>query len=211
MAKKIAGTYRIAMLLGVLAVMMLVPASTAFGQGPGTVGVLVEFPGGDIRPFCVQVDTPADKVAPLLATGLDVATYDFGTLGVAVCAIEGVGCPATSADCLACECTFLPSDPCFFWLCFRWNKADGVWDFTYDPTAQDGDVIAWVWGETDTATLDPIDAPSLEDVTLAEVCEMQRSREFVPEPGTILLLGSGLASLAGYAGLKLTASKDEVA
>ncbi|HUW14200.1 MAG TPA: PEP-CTERM sorting domain-containing protein [Anaerolineae bacterium] len=36
-------------------------------------------------------------------------------------------------------------------------------------------------------------------LTLAEVCEA----EFVPEPGTIALLGSGLAGLAGYATLRL--------
>ena len=34
--------------------------------------------------------------------------------------------------------------------------------------------------------------------TVAEVCEA----EFVPEPGTLMLLGSGLAGLAGYAGLR---------
>jgi hypothetical protein len=36
-------------------------------------------------------------------------------------------------------------------------------------------------------------------VVLAEDCS---AYEFVPEPGTILLLGSGLLSLAGYAGLR---------
>jgi hypothetical protein len=33
---------------------------------------------------------------------------------------------------------------------------------------------------------------------LAETCE----EEFVPEPGSMILLGSGLAGLAGYASLR---------
>jgi hypothetical protein len=45
----------------------------------------------------------------------------------------------------------------------------------------------------------PIVAPDVFGVLCLDPCEV----EFVPEPGSILLLGSGLAGLAGYAALRL--------
>jgi hypothetical protein len=195
-------TYRIVMSLAVVGVMMLLTAGTAFGQGPGTVGVLVEFPGGQIRTFCVQVETPTNNVTPLLASGLDVATYDWG-FGDTVCGLEGLGCPGTAADCF-CECP-LGGEECFYWIYFR--QTESGWEAPIDLTVQDGDIIAWVWGEVDTETYEPVDWPSIEDVTLEDICAPQLEPEFVPEPGTVLLMGSGLASLAGYAGLKLRASR----
>jgi hypothetical protein len=41
---------------------------------------------------------------------------------------------------------------------------------------------------------------SCAEVLFAEVCEVEE--EFVPEPGTVALLASGLAGLAGYATLR---------
>lgn len=185
-------------LVAVLATIVLLPASTAFSQGTGTVGVLVEFPGADMRAFCVDVETPSDNVTTLLATGLDVVTKDWGW-GITVCAIEDIGCfPPDECWCDVCSWTF-----------FRWNQTENAWDFPMDLTVDDGDVTAWVWTDFDPETFMPNNWPSLKDVTLDQVCAIQAEREFVPEPATVLLLGSGLASLAGYAGLRIRASRTE--
>ena len=57
------------------------------------------------------------------------------------------------------------------------------------PYAEHGEWIFRIWqnGDADEVSF-----------RFAEVCEV----EFVPEPGSILLLGSGLAGLAGYATLR---------
>ena len=62
-------------------------------------------------------------------------------------------------------------------------------------TPEYGNLVLRFWWETQPPN--PYDAELT--VLFAEVCP---AAEFVPEPGSILLLGSGLAGLAGYAGLR---------
>jgi len=58
-----------------------------------------------------------------------------------------------------------------------------------------GEWVVRLWQENPPGTV--IDSAT-DSFLLAETCEV----EFVPEPGTLMLLGSGLAGLAGYATLR---------
>jgi len=208
--KNVLRWYRLATVAGAMVALLLVPA-VAHSQDTFTVAQLVEFPTGELMPFCRDIETPTDNITALRATELDLTIKDWG-FGFTVCAIEGLGCP--EEDCF-CEC---PLPECKQWTFFRWNAANRAWETSEDTTIEAGDVVAWLWTELDT-TVDypwpPAETPSLENVTLNKICELEEEQrflaEFVPEPGTILLLGSGMAGLAGYASLKLRASKDEAA
>jgi len=80
--------------------------------------------------------------------------------------------------------------------------------FDLGSSDSNGDVDCWGWQPEPPEPLGVwtvvlVNTERQEEYTATfEVLAEEEEEEFVPEPGTILLLGSGLAGLAGYAGLR---------
>lgn len=85
-------------------------------------------------------------------------------------------------------------------LCVWHRNFEGPPHYCFQtPAFGDWGVGFWQQGPGDPAV--PGVIPAWANFEFAEVCE--EAEEFVPEPGSMLLLGSGLAGLAGYATLRL--------
>jgi len=103
-----------------------------------TVSVVVQFSDTDrlIRKVEFSSSTISGLNA-LLNSGLDVVTKDMGW-GIAVCSIEGVGCPASD-----CFCAFPKYWSYEYWDGSQWQSHS----FGADTTNRsDGDIDGWRWG-----------------------------------------------------------------
>jgi hypothetical protein len=141
---------------------------------------------------------PDDHILELTVNGYDVGEY--------LCAQLTIAGEIWGEDCW----TPAQEPPCFVGIAVMCETMElyvgsNCWD-AHEGEALGGDVAPsqdgavygdWLWTqwqEDDGVTAGPVYA----SFRFAEVCE----EEFVPEPGSILLLGSGLAGLAGYATLR---------
>jgi prenyltransferase beta subunit len=107
------------------------------------VDLVVDFGDGRAEVAHLDVVSGTTALQALASSGLEVVTYDAG-FGNAVCAIGGVGCPAS--DCF-CAC---PGEDCRFWglqigdIDGGWTPAEvGAGDFI--PSAGEN-VIGFIWG-----------------------------------------------------------------
>lgn len=107
-------------------------------DGPNAADVVVDF--GDGRTVTRRVTFTTTTISGLQAlqsTGLQLTTVDY-SFGTAVCAIEGVGCPATNCFCNANK----------FWGYQFWDGAawQGYMVGAGSSSIGNGAVEGWAWG-----------------------------------------------------------------
>ncbi len=173
----------------VLIVLALVlTTGAAFAQGGATkqIGLVVTFQDGTSHTEIVTVRVSATALDVLRAANLTVLTSET-QFGPALCKINTTGCPVDNCFC----------DAEHFWAYY--HLTGGAWIGAMESVGAfvpaDRAVEGFAWSGFD-AQFNPNVQPPV--YTFEQLLAAQTQPVGIPEPTTLLLLGSGAAALAGY-------------
>ena len=120
------------------ALWLLAAPIASHADGPDRADIVVQFDDTHAIVRGAQFTAPVSGLQALYLTGLDVITKDMGW-GIAVCSIEGVGCPASDCFCSSTK----------YWGYNYWDGSawQGYSVGAADSVLNDGAIDGWRWGE----------------------------------------------------------------
>jgi len=164
-------------------------------EGPvKEVGVVIAFLGSGQHLEIVTVPEAATTYDVLRAASVELAlaATDFGP---ALCRINDTGCPADDCFC----------DPDHFWAYYHLSPSGDAWVpalegvAAFVPVDHAVEGLAWSgFDESYNPTVEPQPYTFDEIRALTEAVPSP-----IPEPGSLLLLASGAAGVAGFVALRL--------
>ncbi len=161
------------MLAGALFGLLVLGMPPVHGQTDGApagmsarAGLVVRMPDGRLTQHCVALgirQVTGDELLKL--AGLE-PVFEYGPLGVSICAIAGEGCQYPSEPCW-CRCQKVGED-CQYWAYYALGP-DG-WAYATTGAGErvvgDGDVDGWVWAKGEATPGEEL----LPPVTFAQLC-----------------------------------------
>ncbi len=154
-----------------LATLVLAIASTSTqAQRPNGAGLVVQH--GDGTLIYVYVPFEEDSISGeelLTRSALAIEVDVFGGLGLAVCSLNGEGCPSDDCFCQS------YSDPATFWHYYTWTESG----WTENPfgasvrVLSDGDIDGWSWNAGSN---------SLPSVSIDEIATLNGFDRSPPQP-----------------------------
>ncbi len=175
-------------------------------------GLVIDDGTGEVATYCIPFDTPEISGLELLQRSGQPLTLQSGGVGVAVCRLDGVGCPEQD-----CFCACRGGGECIYWSYWHWQE--GAWRYASAGAAQyrvrPGAVDGWRWGVGDVTAAVPPPAISFETICAAgetvtdtpqpDDAPTTAQSDGSPPPldlrpyGVFLLAAASLAALVGLA------------
>jgi len=174
----------------VVIALLLLLTTVIFAEGDAKeVALVITYSSGATHTEIVTVPVDATTADVLASADVPVGMEDFG-FGPAICNINADGCPTDNCFC----------DAEHFWAFYHlvgdaWESAaGGVGDYTPGDRSVEG----FAWSGFDDNFNPTVQPPvmTFEDVEEENGGPPQPAE--IPEPATLLLVGSGIAGLAAY-------------